>query len=805
MRVSRILLRWYRSFNTRYHGYRESPNEQPAPWDSFRSQSFPFVEIPVDRQVTTVVGANESGKSHLLSAISKVFTGKGVGDEADLEYAVQDICRYCAFEGLDQDIWPNIGVEFTFEDHQEYSGFLKAVGLAVPTAEGEESAAPKRCTVILGGSQAEAQFAQVHFPSSTVPSSAVSKSKWKEACEKTLPALKFINAKVPLSNELHVQQLLALYGGKTPGFVYDPLFLQNLAEQVTSLKLEAGKAPDGPVLQAFQALCSNLAGHKVGIRSTGELETLLFRDVLEIREDILERMASLGQSDRGYVERLVAEINHRIDERLDLTHFWQQDDQFRLTVDYKSGFFFFEITDRTGAKYTFNERSSGLRFFLSYYIQAKAIEKANEKRGSIVLMDEPDSFLSIAGQRNLLQVFESLVSPKTSAESCQLIYTTHSPFLINRNFPKRLCLVRKGDGSEGTQYVPRSAIRRYEPVRSALGVDCAETLFMGATNIVVEGISDQRILIAAIQKFGDPSDVERYLDLNAVTFVSAGGASHVCRLVEKSIAGDEKRPIVVVLLDGDIPGNNAYQKLTADGLLDKAFVTTIDQCGITPTWNQNPKVMEDLIPPSLLAFATRRYLKERWKQDADLPPLTSGIAGGSPASDNAAERLVKTVRTALGADANGIGDDELKGQVLDTFAECLVDDESFDGNRDVEAFGENVRLVCTKLQSMIDEAERRYARDSLQKCVRLTVNAFSKAHHRGATRADLERCLNQLDRECAGVTPEARDARENLNQFRDLVQQEVANPREKIEMTKWHERLDKFQQCPWKKIEVDGN
>jgi len=30
-----------------------------------------------------------------------------------------------------------------------------------------------------------------------------------------------------------------------------------------------------------------------------------------------------------------------------------------------------EITDKTGAKYTFNERSSGLRYFPSYYIKLK--------------------------------------------------------------------------------------------------------------------------------------------------------------------------------------------------------------------------------------------------------------------------------------------------------------------------------------------------------------------------------------------------------------------------------------------------
>src|SRR5690606_37409039 len=96
-----------------------------------------------------------------------------------------------------------------------------------------------------------------------------------------------------------------------------------------------------------------------------------------------------------------------------------------------------------------------------------------------------------------------------------------------RNFPQRLRLVRKGDGSEGTQYVSGATPRRHEPIRSALGVDCSESLFMGAINIVVEGPSDQKVLVAGIQKFGKPSAIDDFLDLNKVTFVSAGGVTHV--------------------------------------------------------------------------------------------------------------------------------------------------------------------------------------------------------------------------------------------------------------------------------------
>lgn len=798
MRASKVLLRWYRSFNTRYHGY-EPGNGPPPPWDTFRGQPFPFVEIPLDRDITTIVGANESGKSHLLSAVAKVFTGRGIGDEAGQDYAVQDICRYCAFEGLEESIWPVIGVELTFDDVDEYRSFVKAAGFSVPAAEDDGTVPAKKCVVVLDGAQSDGQFASVHSLPSMSHLGNLSREKWADARRTVLPALQFIDAKVALSNEVHIRQLIDLYGGGEPGSVYDPLALQDIARRVASISVEAGKQPDAAVVQAINEVKSALQGSRVGVQKGGRLEVLLFRDVLGVSKPTLEMMAKLGNAHRGYVERLVAEINHRLDETLDLTHFWQQDDQFRLSVDYKSGFFFFEITDRTGAKYTFNERSSGLRYFLSYYIQAKAIERVNEGRGSVVLMDEPDSFLSIAAQRNLLQVFESLVSTKAASGTCQLVYTTHSPFLINRNFPKRVVLVRKGDGSEGTQYVPRSAVRRYEPIRSALGVDCAETLFMGATNVVVEGVSDQRILIAAIQRFGENGDVDRYLNLNTVTFVTAGGAPNVPRLVEKSIAGDEKRPVVVVLLDGDQAGSDVFQSLTAGKILDKEFVTTIDQAGLKTPWLARPTVFEDMIPPPLLAVAAHRCLAEQWQVAVPWRAIEADLKPKPTDTDTAADRLIGAVKKRLGTTAAGLRDEELKGLVLDVFAECLADEGGFLDAEGLEAFEANVGVLCGKLRQMIDAAERRYQRDSMQKCVRLAVNNFQKSHHRGASRADVERCLDRLEGECSGFTQEARHARENVSQMREALMGEVAEARNPVDMAKWMERLKLFQQCPWKK------
>ncbi len=492
---------------------------------------------------------------------------------------------------------------------------------------------------------------------------------------------------------------------------------------------------------------------------------------------------------------MVAEINHRLHEVLDITTYWQQDDESRLTVDYKSGFFNFEITDRTGAKYTFNERSSGLKYFLSYYVQAKAIEKANQARGSLVLMDEPDSFLSIAGQRSLLQVFESLVNPRTASGSCQLLYTTHSPFLVNRNFPQRLCLLRKGEGNEGTQYVQRSAIRRYEPIRSALGIDCSETLFMGAVNVVVEGASDQKVIVGAIQRFGKVNELDVFLDLNKIVLVSAGGAPYVRRLIENSLSGDEKRPVVVAMLDGDTPGSAAFQEIVANHILDKDLATTLDQITFASPSRKRVLVLEDIIPASLLAIATSRYLKERWGTDARSEELLEALSKLD--SNTMAKAVVDVASSKLGSRPDRPTDVEIKGAIIDTFVDCLAGENGFPESPDLASFEQNIKTICAKLRSMIDEAERRSWKETLHKCVKLIVESFEKSHSVKATRADVERCLGRLELECTGVAPEARRSRENVSELKELLIQEVRSTADQVDIGLWRSRLTIFRQAPW--------
>src|SRR4051812_36359111 len=116
MKVSTVLMRWYKSFNTNYTGYQDRrAGVSSRPWNLLSRETedendFPFIEIPLEPDVTTIVGANESGKSHLLSAISKVITGNGIPDGfgEGRAFSRTDLCHYTSPRSKNAEDWPNV-------------------------------------------------------------------------------------------------------------------------------------------------------------------------------------------------------------------------------------------------------------------------------------------------------------------------------------------------------------------------------------------------------------------------------------------------------------------------------------------------------------------------------------------------------------------------------------------------------------------------------------------------------------------------------------------------------------------------
>lgn len=105
MHLKKLFIRFYKSFNDDFLRKNDS-RVKPKPWEKINDAFYPYIEVPIEDKITTIVGANESGKSHLLSAIEKAISGEGIERS--------DFCRYSPFFTVKQNElkYPDFGTEW---------------------------------------------------------------------------------------------------------------------------------------------------------------------------------------------------------------------------------------------------------------------------------------------------------------------------------------------------------------------------------------------------------------------------------------------------------------------------------------------------------------------------------------------------------------------------------------------------------------------------------------------------------------------------------------------------------------------
>ena len=139
---------------------------------------------------------------------------------------------------------------------------------------------------------------------------------------------------------------------------------------------------------------------------------------------------------------------------------------------------------------TFDERSAGFVWFFSFLVWFSQMRKNYGDR-LVILLDEPGLNLHARAQADLLRYMREQLEP-----AYQVIYTTHSPFMID---PARILAVRtvedvERDGRlEGTKVgddVLSTDADTLFPLRAALGYEITQTLFIGENSLIVEGPSD---------------------------------------------------------------------------------------------------------------------------------------------------------------------------------------------------------------------------------------------------------------------------------------------------------------------------
>lgn len=220
-----------------------------------------------------------------------------------------------------------------------------------------------------------------------------------------------------------------------------------------------------------------------------------------------------------------------------------------------------------GVSLPLKNRSKGFNWFFSFLVWFKRIQE-DESSNYILLLDEPGLNLHASAQADLLRFIEDL------SGDYQIIYSTHSPFMIASDSLNRVRTVLETDkGSVVSDSIQEKDPNTLFPLQAALGYDIAQNLFVSKKNLLVEGVSDL-IMLTAISGILESEEREHLRD--DITIVPTGGLEKVATFI--SLLRGSKLEIVC-LLDSyaDAKGKAKMDKVIAEKIIHKNKIRFFDE------------------------------------------------------------------------------------------------------------------------------------------------------------------------------------------------------------------------------------
>ncbi len=253
---------------------------------------------------------------------------------------------------------------------------------------------------------------------------------------------------------------------------------------------------------------------------------------------------------KKHTDKLTADFNLRWKQRI------FDDNKVDIVINHNQGggpsnsYLNFFIITKEGEYLTPEQRSKGLIWFLSFYLQLTAESRASDKL--IILFDEPGLYLHSKAQNDIKLLFEEL------AEKDQVIYSTHSPYLIDADKLGRLRLIvnSKQEGTTINKITTKKIYNQKDalkPIIDAIGLEVAHNFScVNHKNVILEGISDYHYLSALKHLFGIQNDF---------FFLPSMGASKVHLLMELCIGWGLDW---LIILDDDRASKAAYKKIVEE-------------------------------------------------------------------------------------------------------------------------------------------------------------------------------------------------------------------------------------------------
>lgn len=269
-------------------------------------------------------------------------------------------------------------------------------------------------------------------------------------------------------------------------------------------------------------------------------------------------------------------------------NWWEQrKHKFRYQLDAKQ-FRVWVSDDLDPSEVELDQRSAGLQYFFSFYLIFLE-EVKDSYQNTIILLDEPGLHYHGTAQQKAVEFLEKL------SKQNQILYTTHSPFMINGDHLERVRIVYEDEADDGSTRVSDNVWPKDKdalfPLQAGLGYAVAQTLFYAGKQLVVEGLTDYSLLKAIN---GLLSAKGRTTLLKDAVIVPAGGIRNLMPLASILMANKTK---LAILLDGDQAGQSKAKEVKKELLMDCLSVSDFTE--------KKDASIEDLFPEDLYLAAVQ--------------------------------------------------------------------------------------------------------------------------------------------------------------------------------------------------------
>lgn len=551
--------------------------------------------IKFNKDVTTFIGKNESGKSTLLKAIAKLNNGKILESEKNVLLREENSAIEATFR-LELDEIKNINLEQEENTNYQFYKFPENLGTLYYTKKIDETESKYYGLYYLKEDKKGKKTIETNINSIFIEKirNTIIELLKNEKDENTITFLNDIkkfnedeikNKLTSLNVDADLKEQLEIISSEIKKNNWINLLPKYKFISFSSFK---DVLSDNVLLENIE---SNLQA--LNILKVANLNLEKIKKAFEENDEI-----ALGDMETEYLE-IVSKKFKEI--------FQQTDENFKLRIRFGTSKkeIIFLTQDKTSDSKAINlsQRSDGFKWYLSLYLTLyEYLEKNDSSIIYILLLDEPNLYLHPGAQKNLLfNVFYKEFS------DLQIIYTTHSPYMIDVDNSFSLRIVEKNKSTNiynsTREYAEKHSdlkdVDTMTPLLTALDLNISNDLIYDLKDkiFVVEGIQDVYIIRAMINKLKYKTKMKN------IKFISGTSAEKV-PITYSYLFGMGYN--VYTLVDKDSSGIKANKQIIEDSEDNELYINLLNY-DIVNEYQNDKFLLENLFSEDDL----KKYIPEK--------------------------------------------------------------------------------------------------------------------------------------------------------------------------------------------------